>query len=118
MPAAVPRSAEITKLLKPWSGGDDAALESVVEQVCAELPVIARRYMKNERQGNTLQATAFVNEVDLHLVDVTHVDWQERAQFFAMAAQMMPHISVDKPRARASDKRGGRVARLNIEKTP
>ena len=113
----LPESAEITKLLKAWSGGDQAALERLTEQVYAELRVMARRYMKNERQGNTLEATALVNVVYLRLVDVTRVDWQERAQFFAMAAQMMRRILVDAARARMSDKRGGRVARLNIEET-
>lgn len=110
-------SAEITKLLKAWSGGDAAALERLAEQVYAELRVMARRYMKNERQENTLQTTALVNEVYLRLVDVTQVDWQERAQFFAMAARMMRRILVDAARARESDKRGGRAARLNIEET-
>ena len=110
-------SAEITKLLKAWGGGDQAALERLAEQVHAELRVMARRYMKNERQANTLQATALVNEVYLRLVDVTQVDWQERAQFFAMAAQMMRRILVDAARARAADRRGGRAARLNIEES-
>ena len=113
----LPQSAEITKLLKAWNGGDHAALGRLAEQVYAELRVMARRYMKNERQGNTLEATALVNEVYLRLVDVTQVDWRERAQFFAMAAQMMRRILVDAARARASDKRGGRAARLNFEET-
>ena len=82
-------SAEITALLKAWSGGDQAALEQLAEQVYPELRLMARRYMKSERPGNTLQATALVHEVYLRLVDVTRVEWQERAQFFAMAAQMM-----------------------------
>lgn len=113
----LPQSAEITKLLKAWSGGDQGALESLAEQVYAELRGMARRYMKNERQGNTLEATALVNEVYLRLVDVTQVDWQERAQFFGMAAQMMRRILVDAARGRGSEKRGGRAARLNIEET-
>lgn len=111
------QSAEITRLLKAWSSGDQSALESLAEQVYAELRGMARRYMKNERQGNTLEATALVNEVYLRLVDVTQVDWQERAQFFGMAAQMMRRILVDAARARVSEKRGGRAARLNIEET-
>ena len=85
-------SAEITKLLKAWSGGNAAALERLAEQVYPELRRMARRHMKNERLRNTLQATALVNEVYLRLVDVTKVEWQERAQFFAMAAQMMRRI--------------------------
>src|SRR5437016_4926016 len=79
-------SAEITNLLKAWSGGDPAALERLAEQVYPELRLMARRYMKNERLGNTLKATALVHEVYLRLVDVTKVEWRERAQFFGMAA--------------------------------
>ena len=113
----LPESAEITELLKAWSGGDEAALERLAEQVYADLRIMARRYLKNERQANTLQTTALVNEVYLRLVDVTKVDWRERAQFFAMAAQMMRRILVDAARARGSDKRGGRAARVNIDET-
>src|SRR5437773_11227630 len=98
-------SAEITMLLKAWSCGDPAALERLAEQVYPELRRMARRYMKNERQGNTLQATALVHEVYLRLVDVTKIEWQERAQFFAMAAQMMRRILVTAAHARGSQKR-------------
>jgi RNA polymerase sigma factor (TIGR02999 family) len=115
---AVPaRSDEITDLLRAWSSGDQNALDRLAEQVYAELRLIARRYMKNERQGNTLQTTALVNEVYLRLIDVTKVEWRERAQFFAMAAQMMRRILVDAARARGSHKRGGGTPKLNIEET-
>ena len=73
--------------------------------------------MKSERQGNTLQTTALVHEVYLRMVDVSKVDWQARAQFFSMAAQMMRRILVDAARARGSDKRGGRALKVNIEET-
>jgi RNA polymerase sigma factor (TIGR02999 family) len=116
-PRVPPRSEEITDLLKAWSGGDQDALDRLAEQVYGELRLMARRYMKNERQGNTLQTTALVNEVYLRLIDVTKVEWRERAQFFAMAAQMMRRILVDAARARGSHKRGGRAPRLNIEET-
>src|SRR5580658_4710550 len=76
---------------------------------------MARRYMKNERQANTLQSTALVHEVYLRLIDVTGVEWHERAQFFAMAAQMMRRILVDAARARAADKRGGRATKVNLD---
>ena len=82
-----------------------------------ELRNIARRYVKNERHANTVQATALVNEVYLRLVDVTKVEWRERAQFFAMAAQMMRRILVDAARARGSHKRGGMAAKVNIDET-
>ena len=78
---------------------------------------MARRHMKNERQGNTLQTTALVHEVYLRMVDVTKVEWQQRAQFFAMAAQMMRRILVDAARARASHKRGGLARRVNFDET-
>jgi RNA polymerase sigma factor (TIGR02999 family) len=73
--------------------------------------------MRNERQANTLQTTALVNEVYLRLVDVTKVEWQQRAQFFAMAAQMMRRILVDAARARGADKRGGGVVKVNLDET-
>ena len=111
------RSAEITDLLRAWSGGDQTARGRLAEQVYPELRLIARRYMKNERQSNTLQPTALVNEVYLRLVDVTKVEWHERAQFFAMAAQMMRRILVDAARARSSKKRGGMAPKVNIDET-
>jgi RNA polymerase sigma factor (TIGR02999 family) len=110
-------SVEITKLLRAWSDGDQAALERLAERVYGELRLMARRYMKNERQGNTLQTTALVHEVYLRLVDVRNVEWQQRAQFFSMAAQMMRRILVDAARARGSCKRGGRVLKVNIDET-
>ncbi len=113
----MPRSAEITNLLKAWGGGDRAALERLMEHVYGELRLVARRYMKNERQANTLQTTALVNEVYLRLVDVANVEWQQRAQFFAMAAHMMRRILVDAARARGSDKRGGGALKVNIDET-
>jgi RNA polymerase sigma factor (TIGR02999 family) len=114
---AVVESAEVTGLLKAWSTGDQAALERLASVVYEELRRIARRYMKNERRGNTLQTTALVNEVYLRLVDVKNVDWQHRAQFFAVSAQMMRRILVDAARARGSRKRGGGVVKMNVDET-
>jgi RNA polymerase sigma factor (TIGR02999 family) len=110
-------SAEITGLLKAWSGGDQAALERLAERVYPELRLMARRHMKNERQANTLQATALVHEVYLRLIDVTKVEFRERAQFFAMAAQMMRRILVDAARARSAHKRGGNAVKVNLDET-
>jgi RNA polymerase sigma factor (TIGR02999 family) len=101
--------------LKAWGSGDEAALAQLAEQVYPELRLMARRYMKNEDQGNSLQATALVHEVYLRLVDVTKVEWHARAQFFAMAAQMMRRILVDTARARGSHKRGGITPKVNID---
>jgi len=111
------RSVEITNLLRAWGSGDEAALARLAEHVYPELRRMARRYMKSESQGNTIQATALVHEVYLRLVDVTKVEWQARAQFFAMAAQMMRRILVDAARARGSHKRGGLTPKVNIDET-
>jgi RNA polymerase sigma factor (TIGR02999 family) len=108
-------SIEITGLLRAWSSGDPAALGRLAEQVYPKLCLMARRYMKNERQANTLQTTALVHEVYLRLVDVTKVEWQERAQFFAMAAQMMRHILVDAARTRGARKRGGNAVKVDLD---
>jgi RNA polymerase sigma factor (TIGR02999 family) len=110
-------SAEITVLLKAWSSGDEAALARLAERVYPELRLMARRYLKDEHQASTLQTTALVNEVYLRLVDVTKVDWDERAQFFAMAAQMMRRILVDAARARGAQKRGANAPKVNLDET-
>jgi RNA polymerase sigma factor (TIGR02999 family) len=112
-----PSSAEITSLLKAWSSGEQAALARLAERVYPQLRLMAHRYMKNERQANTLQTTALVHEVYLRLVDVTKVESHDRAQFFAMAAQMMRRILVDAARARGARKRGGRALKVNLDET-
>jgi RNA polymerase sigma factor (TIGR02999 family) len=110
-------SGDVTNLLRAWNGGDQAALDRLAERVYPELRRMARRYMRNERQASTLQSTALVHEVYLRLVDVRRVQWRERAQFYAMAAQMMRRILVDAARARASKKRGGAAPKVNIDDT-
>ena len=110
-------SAEITTLLKAWSDGDKAALNRLAEQVYPELRQMARRYMRNERQSNTLQSTALVHEVYLRLIDVTRIEWRERAQFFAMAAQMMRRVLVDAARARGARKRGAQIPKVNLDES-
>jgi RNA polymerase sigma factor (TIGR02999 family) len=102
-------------LLKAWSAGDQSALERLADKVYPELRLIARRYLKNERPGHTLQATALVQEVYLRLIDVATIEWLERAQFFAIAAQMMRRILVDAARVRGSQKRGGMACSVNID---
>ena len=106
-----PESPEITVLLKAWASGDAAALDRLTPLVYDELRRLARRYMRNERAGNTLQATAQVNEA--RLVDAKLVAWQDRVHFFAVSSQMMRRILVDAARARGSAKRGGQVKRVN-----
>jgi RNA polymerase sigma factor (TIGR02999 family) len=115
---ALPRSAEVTGLLRAWSGGDQSALDRLAALVYDELHRMARHYMQDERTGNTLQTTALVNEVYLRLVDVKNVDWQQRGQFFAITAQMMRRILVDAARARGSNKRGGGAVKVNVDEAP
>ena len=110
-------SAEITRLLKAWGDGDQEALKHLAAKVYDELRRIARRYMRNERDYNTLQTTALVNEVYLRLVDIKNVTWEHRAQFFAISAQMMRRILVDAARARCAEKRGGGAVKVNLEES-
>ncbi len=104
-------------MLKAWGKGDSAALDRLADQVYTELRAMARRFMKNERAGNTLQTTALVHEVYLRLVDATQIEWKERAQFFAMAAQMMRRILVDAARSRRAQKRGGAAVKIDLDET-
>ncbi len=109
-------SAEVTRLLKAWGAGDGTALDRLIPKVYAELRRLARRYMRKEREGITLQTTALVNEVYLRLVDVKNVGWQGRAHFFAVAAQMMRRILVDAARVRA--RRIGRARSVDHSTAP
>jgi RNA polymerase sigma factor (TIGR02999 family) len=111
------QTEQITLLLKAWSDGDDAALARLTERVYPELRRMAFHYMRNEAQGNTLQATALVHELYLRLVDVTRVEWQARAQFFAVVAQMMRRILVDAARGRGSRRRGGIPVKVNLDES-
>jgi RNA polymerase sigma factor (TIGR02999 family) len=104
-------STEITRWLKAWGAGDQAALDRLVSAVYDELRRIARRHMRKERPGVTLQTTALVNEAYLRLVDAGDVNWQDRTHFFAICAQMMRRTLVDAARARAAAKRGGQGQR-------
>jgi len=103
----------VTGLLRAWANGEAAALDRLTPLVYEELRRMARRYMRNERAGNSLQATALVNEAYLRLVDVQNVAWKDRVHFYAVAAQMMRRILVDAARARASAKRGGNAKKVN-----
>ena len=106
---------QITGLLRAWEGGDQEALNRLMPVVYAELRRAAQAYMRRERTNHTLQASALVNEVYLRLVDITAVDWQDRAHFFAVAASMMRRILLDSARARAAGKRGGRDLRVTFD---
>jgi RNA polymerase sigma factor (TIGR02999 family) len=108
-------SRDVTELLLAWRGGDEAALTALVPLVHDELKRMARRHMAGERPGQTLQATALVNEAFLRLVDVRRVNWQNRAHFLAMVARLMRRVLVDAARARQADKRGGEMVRVTFD---
>jgi RNA polymerase sigma-70 factor (ECF subfamily) len=113
MPA--PSARHVTQLLQAWSQGEDAALEELLPLVHQELRRQARRHMYGERPGHTLQATALVNEAYLRLVNSRQVNWQNRAHFFAISAQLMRRILVDYARARGYQKRGGGVPKVTLD---
>ncbi len=96
----------ITELLADWSHGDKAALDRLIPVVYQELHRLAERYLARERSDHTLQATALVNEAYVKLVDQRSVQWQNRAHFFGIAAQLMRRILVDHARRRDAVKRG------------
>lgn len=100
-------SATPTQLLQAWGRGDAGAFDRLVPLVHDELSRIARRYMRRERVDHTLQASALVNEAYLRLIDVNRVQWENRAQFFGVAARTMRRILVDAARARGCGARGG-----------
>jgi RNA polymerase sigma factor (TIGR02999 family) len=108
----------VTHLLKAWSGGDQGALEELTPKVYVELRRIAARYMRKENASNTLQATALVNEAFLRLVDVKDIQWQDRAHFFAICANIMRRILVDRARAKGMHKRGRAADHVNLDEAP
>jgi RNA polymerase sigma factor (TIGR02999 family) len=112
MPGVAPLdSVDITGLLKAWGQGDQRALEQLMPLVYSQLRAQARRYMRGEGSGATLQSTALVHEVYLRLTRAQEVDCHDRVHFFALSAQIMRRILVDAARARAAAKRGGGAAR-------
>jgi RNA polymerase sigma factor (TIGR02999 family) len=102
----------ITVLLKAWRNGDRSALDRLASLLYVEMRRLAYRFMQQERAEHTLQATALVNEAYLRLVDIKAVDWQDRAHFMAVASQTMRRVLVDAARARAAEKRGGGMERV------
>lgn len=115
---ALPSTHEVTQLLKAWTNGDEQALEKLTPLVYEQLHRAAQRYMAGERSGHTLQTTALVNEVYVRLVDCKRIDWQDRAHFFAVSAQLMRRILIDFARSRGYQKRGGASPRMSLEEAP
>src|SRR3989442_4173317 len=106
---------DVTQLLLAWGDGDQAALENLMPLVFEELRRLAHRYMRRERPDHTLQTSALVNEAYLRLVEQKGVQWQNRAQFFGIAAQLMRRILVDYARMRRYAKRGGAVRPVQLD---
>jgi RNA polymerase sigma factor (TIGR02999 family) len=109
-----PSSRDVTGLLRAWGNGDHGALERLTPVVYEELRRLARRYLRGERAGHSLQATALVNEAYVRLVDYKRMQWQNRAHFFAVSAQLMRRILVEHARRR-NLKRGGAVQHVSLE---
>src|SRR5262245_47887292 len=112
-----PRSGNITEMLAAWGNGDAVALEHLMPLVYRELRRLANYHLAHERPHHTLDSAALVNEAYLKLIDQRNVNWQNRAQFFAIAARMMRRILVDYARARNVAKRGGGVVTVSLTDT-
>ena len=110
-----PSPQEVTQLLVAWGEGDRAALDKLMPLVYEELRRLAHQYMSGEGPGNTLQTSALVNEAYLRLADQTDPQWQNRAHFFAISAQLMRQILVDYARRRRSRKRGGDARQVSLD---
>ncbi|MDQ6808698.1 MAG: sigma-70 family RNA polymerase sigma factor [Verrucomicrobiota bacterium] len=107
--------SDVTQLLGQWSGGDGEVLDELMPLVYDELRRMAHRHMTNERPNHTLQPTALVNEAFLRMKSGAGAKWQNRAQFFAVAAQMMRHILVDYARRHTRAKRGGGAQQVTLD---
>src|SRR5829696_1388009 len=110
-----PSSEDITGLLVAWGGGDREALDRLMPLVYQELRRLARRQMRHERPGDTLQTTALVNEAYLRLVDYERVRPRDRSHFLAIAAQAMRRILIERARGRRSEKRGSNPQKISLD---
>jgi len=106
---------EVTRLLISYGEGNQEALEQLLPQVYQQLRQLAQSYMRKEHSGHTLQATALVHEAYFRLIDQKAVHWENRAQFFAIAARLMRRILIDHTRNRKADKRGGSQAKISFD---
>lgn len=106
---------QVTQLLMKWSEGDKAALDQLIPLVHTELRRLARIHMGKERRGHTLQTSALINEAYVRLVDQQNVQWQDRAHFFAVSAQVMRHILIDHARRYQYAKRGGGARKVSLD---
>ena len=107
----------VTELLQDWSEGDESALERLIPLVYGELHRLAHQHMRHEKPGQILQTSALINEAYLRLVDRPRIHWENRAQFFGIAAHVMRQILVDEARKRKSHKRGGEAIQVTLNDT-
>ena len=115
-PESSDAAGDVSRLLHAWSRGDSGALERLTPIVYGELRRLARRHLRGERNGHSLQATALVNEAYVRLTDFTRMEWQNRAHFFAVSAQVMRRILVDHARRRNA-KRGRGQLHVSLDET-
>lgn len=108
----------VTKLLRAWGSGDQAALQRLTPLIYNELHRIARHHMARESEDHTLQTTALIHEAYLRLVDYRGVEWQDRAHFFAVSAKLMRRILVDFARSRGCEKRGANFRQISLDEAP
>jgi len=106
---------QVTQLLVEWSHGDQAALDQLIPLVNDELRRLASRYLRREHPGHMLQTSALVNEAYLRLIDQAQVEWQNRAHFFGIAAELMRRILVDHARRHTRAKRGGGALQVSLD---
>src|SRR5438132_9728540 len=114
MTASKLSSQEMTQLLLNWGRGDQSALDQLMPLVYGELRKMARQHLNKERPGHTLQTTDLIHETYLKLVDQRRVQWQNRAHFFGVSAQLMRRILVDRARHRNRAKRGGGMPAISL----
>jgi RNA polymerase sigma factor (TIGR02999 family) len=117
MMASASPQQQVTRLLCEWRSGDSGALDKLIPLVQPELQRLARYYMSRERPGHVLQTTALLDDAYLHLADTTYPQWQNRAHFFAVAAQIMRRIMVDHARQRHALKRSGGAIRITLDES-
>lgn len=115
MPATA--QEQVTQLLGAWRAGDPGALDKLIPLVQPELQRLARRYMSKERPGHTLQTTVLIHDAYLQFADKAQPDWQNRAHFFAVAAQLMRRIMVDHARQKQALKRGGGALKITLDES-
>ena len=108
-------SENVTQLLQEWRSGNPSAMDRLIPLVYPELKKLARRCLRRERAGHTMQTTGLVNEAYLRLVGSSRVQWRDRAHFFALTTQLMRRVLVDEARKRAFQKRGGSLTRVSVD---